>query len=178
MPGVPALGDLWDLNVAEGCAATPDIRTARVRSVGARVVVLADTLNPAGGFTTAQYDSIALEFDTLSWNVVTDNFGSPTDRDANGRIVAFFTRALNELSPPASTSMVPALFRVRDVRDPASCAGSNNGELIYMMVPDPTGQVNGNVRTVSSVRGSATRSLAHELQHLVNASRRLDAGAP
>jgi hypothetical protein len=110
VPGVPAVGDLWPLNVASGCAGTRDDRIGRVVSIGQHVIVVADTMNPAGGFTTAQYDSIALEFDSIAHPVVVDNFGAPTDLDGNGRVVAFYTRAVNELSPPASSAVVAGFF--------------------------------------------------------------------
>ena len=175
VPGVPAVGDLWQLNVASGCSGARDDRVGRVRSVGQHVIIVADTLNPAGGFTTAQYDSIALEFDSLAYKVDTANFGGPTDLDTNTKVVAFYTRAVNELSPPASSAIVLGYFTARDLFSsaPTSCPRSNEGEIFYMLVPDPTGAVNSNVRTVSSVRGQTVGTMAHELQHLINASRRI-----
>ncbi|HEX6039240.1 MAG TPA: hypothetical protein VFZ20_14410, partial [Longimicrobium sp.] len=172
-PGVPALDDLMSLNVAQECSGALDLRTGRVRSVGASVIIVSDTANPAGGFTTAQYDSIALEFDSIAYPAITSSFGTPSDIDGNGRVVLFFTRAMNELSPPASSTVEYASFRSRDVFPAATCERSNVGEIIYMLTPDPTGAVNSNVRTVSLVRGNTSRSAGHELQHLVNASRRV-----
>jgi hypothetical protein len=174
-PGVPSIGDLWTINVAQGCAGGRDDRVGRVVSIGNHVVVVADTANPAGGFTTAQYDSIRLEFDSLAYPVDTTAFGGPTDLDTNERVVAFYTRAVNELSPPASSVITLGFFTARDLFSsaPESCPRSNEGEMFYMMVPDPTGAVNSNVRTVSSVRGSTVGTMAHELQHLINASRRI-----
>lgn len=103
------------------------------------------------------------------------NFGEVTDVDTNGGVFVFFTRALNELSPPASSSFAAGSFESRDLFSaaPGSCPRSNEGEYIYMMVPDPTGVVNSNVRTLSFVAGNATRTLMHHYTHLVNASRRL-----
>ncbi|HYW13527.1 MAG TPA: Ig-like domain-containing protein [Longimicrobium sp.] len=173
-PGTPTVGDLWSLNTASGCAGTPDFRTGRVVSIGQHVIIVADTANPAGGFTTAQYDSIGLEFDSLAYPVNTANFGEPTDLDDNDRVVAFYTRAVNELSPPASSAVVAGYVAPRDLfAADASCPRSNVGEIFYMLVPDPTGAVNSNVRTVSFVRGGTVGTLAHEFQHLINTSRRL-----
>jgi hypothetical protein len=181
-PGVPAIGDLMELNTAAGCSGTPTLRTGQVRSVSQHLIVVSDTANPAGGFTTAQYDSIALEFDSIGWQVNAANFGTPADADGNGRVIAFFTRAVNELQPPASAQ--PSDFGYVEKRDLFSndpvngCERSNMGEMVYVEVPDPTGAVNSNVRTVSQVRGNATRTLGRELQHLISASRRLAAGNP
>jgi hypothetical protein len=175
VPNAPTVGDLWNLNVASGCSGGLDTRTGRVVSIGQHVIVVADTSNPAGGFTTAQYDSIRLEFDSLAYPVDTANFGGPTDLDTNERVVAFYTRAVNELSPPASSVVTLGYFTSRDLFSsaPASCPRSNEGEMFYMLVPDPTGAVNSNVRTVPFVRGSTVGTMAHELQHLINASRRV-----
>jgi hypothetical protein len=173
--GVPTVGDLMNLNVAQGCSGSLDTRVGQVRSVSNHVIIVSDTANPAGGFTTAQYDSISLEFDSLAYAVDTTNFGGPTDVDSNQRVVAFYTRAVNELSPPASSVIILGFFTARDLFSsaPTSCPRSNEGEMFYMMVPDPTGVVNSNVRTVSQVRGQTVGTMAHELQHLINASRRI-----
>jgi len=172
---VPAIDDIMDLDVASGCSGTPTLHGSRVRSVSLHAIVVEDTLNPAGGFTTAQYDSIAAEFDTLAYRSDSAAFGPPTDNDHNGRVVLYFTRAVNELSPPASSSVTLGYFDARDVfaASDAGCTRSNEGEMMYMLVPDPTGAVNSNVRTVSYVRGNTTGTLAQELQHLTNAWRRV-----
>ena len=100
-------------------------------------------------------------------------FGPMSDVDANGGLIVLFTRKLNELSPPASSGVVQALFQSRDLFSASSCSGSNEAEIVYMMVPDPTGVVNSNVRTLSFAYGSAPTSLIHHFEHLHNAARRL-----
>jgi hypothetical protein len=163
-----------DLNTTPSCSGAASVRRGVVRSVSQHLVIVGDTANPPGGFTTAQYDSIALEFDTIAWPVDSANFGGPTDLDHNQHVVAFFTRAVNELSPPASSAVVLGFWTAKDMFSsaPASCPNSNEGEMFYMLVPDPTGAVNSNVRTVSFVRGNTTGTLGHEFQHLINGFRR------
>jgi len=175
VPGVPPVGLLMNLNVNQGYCTPLTIRTGRVRAVGTRIIVMEDTANPAGGFTTAQYDSIASSFDTVVYPAVTGNFGAPADIDANGRIIALFTAAVNDLTPPGAASYVAGHFRSRDLLSTTSCPGSNQGEMLYMLAPDPAG-THGNVRSAAAVRGVTLRTMAHELEHLVNASRRLYAG--
>jgi hypothetical protein len=173
-PGVPAVGALMSINVRTSPAcSSPDLRTGRVIVVGTHAIVLADTTNPSGGLTVADYQAVADAFDDLVYPVVTSNFGAPSNRDGNGRVVIFYTRAVNELSPPG-TAPVAGFFAARDLVSASTCPTSNVGELIYMMAADPAGNVNGNPRSVSLVRSLAAPTLAHELQHLVNASRRLD----
>jgi hypothetical protein len=110
------------------------------------------------------------------------NFGEPTDLDDNGRVILFFTRAVNALTPPNSRSYVGGFFWVRDLLPPEAgpdipedwvCAGSNAGEMFYIMVPDPTGEVNGNRFEKQQVADDAISTVGHEFQHLINASRRV-----
>lgn len=172
-PAVPAVGDYVPYNTNTACSGSPSVRTGQVRSVSAHAIIASDTMNPAGGFTTAQYDSIALEFDSIAYAADSVNFGPPTDIDGNGRVILFFTRAMNELSPPASSTITYGQYASKDVFGTDDCNNSNGSasagaEIIYMLVPDPTGAVNSNVRTVSLVRGNAIRTAGHELEHLTN----------
>jgi hypothetical protein len=169
---VPVVGDSLNINTNSACSGSPSVRRGVVRTVSQHLIIVGDTANPAGGFTTAQYDSIALEFDSVAWGVDSANFGNPTDNDGNGHVIAFYTRAVNELSPPASSSVVLGFFASKDIFDATDCSNSNMGEMFYMLVPDPTGAVNSNVRTVSFVRGSTVGTLGHEFQHLINGWRR------
>jgi hypothetical protein len=174
-----AVGQLVQLNAnAFHECRSPDLRTGRVVAVSQRAVVVADTGNPRGGFTDDDYRRYAATFDTLVHPLAAAAFGEPQDLDGNGRAVIFFTRAVNELSPASSNAYVGGFFWVRDLNERAVCAGSNAGEMFYMLVPDPDG-------LVTTANGSPARAfrhgfvdsvtvatLAHEYQHLINASRR------
>jgi hypothetical protein len=178
IPARLAVGDVIELNANARISCTsPSLRTGRVAAVGARAIVVHDTANPAGGFTDADYGHFAATFDTLVAPVDEGAFGAPTDVDRNGRIVIFFTRAVNELTPPASPVYFGGFFHPRDLlpkeQNGASlCAGSNEGEMFYMLVPDTGGVVNGNKRRVGFVDSVTIGTLAHEYQHLINAGRR------
>jgi hypothetical protein len=108
-----------------------------------------------------------------------NNFGLPSDIDNNGKIVLLFTRAVNELTPANSGSYVGGFFYGRDLFPTTAqpgfdpCPGSNFAEMFYLLAPDPSGQVNGNVRRTGFVDSVTTSVIAHEFQHLINASRRL-----
>jgi hypothetical protein len=45
--------------------------------------------------------------------------------------------------------------------------------MFYLCAPIRTGEVNNNKRSKETVRRSTQGTVAHELQHLINASRRL-----
>jgi hypothetical protein len=178
-PGVPSVGTVMSLNVSQGFCTPLDSRASTVKSVGTHVILMEDNSNPAGGFSTAQYDSLAATFDTLVYPAVAGNFGAPFDIDANGgRVIALYTSAVNDLTPSGSGSYIGGFFYSRDLYSTGSCAGSNQGEMFYMLAPDPAG-AHGNVRSAAFVRGVTLATLGHEFQHLINASRRTyGAGGP
>jgi hypothetical protein len=81
---------------------------------------------------------------------------------------------VNELTPVGARGVVVGYFNARDVLPRAGdCPASNEAEVMYAIVPDPTGVVNGNRRTKETVRRSIIGVLAHEYQHLINAERRV-----
>jgi hypothetical protein len=175
----PQIGDVVTVNVGQEPCSPSVSRGARVVAIGTQSIVLSDTLNPKGGFSTADYQRFAARFDTLVYPLDVANFGTPADIDANKKIILLFTTAVNELTPRNSTSYVAGFFFDRDLfpiannPDLPGCAGSNFGELFYLLAPDPTGLINGNVRQTAFVDSVTTSVLAHEFQHLINASRRL-----
>jgi hypothetical protein len=177
---VPQVGDLMQLNTnATSACVNARLRTGRVAAITTRAIVVTDTANPANGFTDADFQSFGVTFDTLIYPVGTQNFGDPTDIDANQRVILFFTEAVNELTPPNLNSYVGGYFFSRDlfpkttVGNIDACGASNVAEMFYLLVPDPDGGINQNVRTTSFVRTVTAGILAHEFQHLINASRHL-----
>jgi hypothetical protein len=175
----PQVGDLMQLNTnASNPCTNARIRTGRVVAITNRAVVVSDTTNPANGFTEADFQGFGVTFDTLIYPVDTRNFGEPTDIDNNERVLLFFTRAVNELTPPGLNSYVGGYFYSRDlfpktVGTLEGCAASNAAEMFYLLVPDPAGVINQNVRTTDFVRTVTAGILAHEFQHLINASRHM-----
>ena len=174
------LGDVISLNVngTVSCS-SPVYHAARVVAVGSRAIILNDTLNPKNGFTTEDFQRYAARFDTLVYPLDVANFGEPTDIDKNGHIAILFTRAVNELTPPRSTSYVGGfafsrdLFPTTKTARAQACLASNEGEYFYLLAPDPAGTINQNARTTGFVDSVTTSVLAHEFQHIINSSRRL-----
>lgn len=177
---VPQVGDIVQLNAqANDPCENPDYRNARVVAVSDKAVVVADTRNPTGGFTDDEYRAIAEQFDALVYPVDTRNFGEPTDLDNNGRVLLFFTSAVNDLTPEDANFVIGGFFFARDLfprtaaNPDEACPGSNDAELFYLLVPDPAGSINGNVRDKEDVVSGTTAIVGHEFQHLINASRRI-----
>jgi hypothetical protein len=179
IPSTAKVGDIVKLNVSSSPCDAAVTRGFRVTAIGAKSIVLADTLNPTNGFTDADYVKFAARFDTLVYPLDVDNFGAPSDLDANGKVAVLFTKYVNELTPANSDSFVGGFFHPRDLFPRAAkdglqaCPTSNEGEMFYMLVPDPSGTVNGNEYTLGFVDTLTVGVLAHEFQHLINAGRRI-----
>jgi hypothetical protein len=164
---VPAVGDQMELNVnSTDFCASPAMRTGRVAAITEKAVVVADLANPDGGLTDADYASLGRTFDTLVYASDVTNFGAPTDIDENGgRVILFFTHAVNEIGPGTlgfaySRDLLPRSGPL------GSCPGSNVGEVVNLYVPDATTSIN-------DVKANAVATLAHEFQHVINSARRL-----
>jgi hypothetical protein len=180
LPSTVKVGDTVRVNVngVDACS-NPDYRGARVVAIGTHAIVLADTSNPPLGFTDADYQRFATRFDTLVYPLDVGAFGAPSDIDANGHIGLIFTTAVNALTPPNADSYVGGftfsrdLFPVVGTTRLFGCPASNEGEYFYLLTPDPLGTVNGNKRSTGFVDTNTTAVIAHEFQHLINASRRI-----
>jgi hypothetical protein len=151
---------------------------ARVAAISNTAYVLADTANPPGGFSDADYASFAAQFDTLINPLDVNTFGAPTDIDHNGKILMIFTKEVNRLTPRGANGVVGGFFFDRDLFPTTTqnglegCPTSNFGEMFYMLVPDPNA-VFSDKRALSDVTALTPGTLAHEYQHLINAGRRL-----
>lgn len=173
---VPVVNDLLDLNVAISCT-EEDRRTGRVQYVSDHAIVVADTANPPGLLST-DYRFFGETFDTLVHPVSVAHFGPPSDIDANGRALIFLTRAVNELTPPGSTTFTAGFFWSGDLFPEQStprlqaCPAANQAEMFYMVTADPGGTI-GVALTADEVRELAVGVIMHEFQHLINAGRRL-----
>ena len=173
IPSSVRVGDLLTLNASITDCTTPSNRIGRVAAITSRAIVVADTANPAGGFTDTEYRSIGTTFDTLVDPLDEQAFGVPTDIDGNGHVLLFFTRAVNELTSKTSSTVVLGYFYARDLLPRTACPTSNQGELFYLMVPDSAGVVTGQTFSKTFVTINTVSTTAHEFQHLINASRRL-----
>lgn len=174
VPATPAVGAVFPMNasLSGSLCSAKQLHGARVITVLPHVIVMSDTQSPTGGYTDAEMTAFGSSFEGVGYPLDTLNFGRPTDVDQNGRIVIFFTPGVN-LIPGAPGAFVAGLFGQRDLFSAASCAGSNEGEMFYMPVPDPNKVINGSYADKSFLATTVVATLAHEFQHLINASRRI-----
>ncbi|MFL5607985.1 MAG: hypothetical protein ACJ8AD_16150 [Gemmatimonadaceae bacterium] len=180
IPSNVQVGDTVTVNVngVDNCI-NPIYHKARVTAIGTHAIILDDVQNPRPGFSDADYARYAARFDTMVYPMDVGVFGEPTDIDNNGHIVLIFTRAVNALTPAGSSTYVGGftfsrdLFPLTATPRAEACATSNVGEYFYLLAPDPLGTINGNRRSTGFVDSNTTAVIAHEFQHLINASRRL-----
>ena len=173
----PSVGDEVTVRVPDANAANLcfdySVVTARVRAVGGIAVFLEDVTAPSGGFGEADYAALAAEFDALHASVIQTYFGPLPDVDGDGRVHLLVTPEVNRLTAGATTSFVSGYFfggdlvpRFDDALWPV-CLQSNEGEILYLLAPDPIGRF-GAVRSADDVRRQIRGTIVHELQHMAN----------
>lgn len=140
---------------------------ATARFVGPKGAIFVDNSVPTGGLTQNDIDSLGNLFDGPSPNIYeidTTAFGTTSDLDGNGVVVVLLTDAVNDLSGTCSdgTIILGYFFGLDLVADP----NSNNGEVFYGLVPDPTAATC--AATKKFVFDNLPPVLIHELQHMIS----------
>jgi hypothetical protein len=168
-----------DIHASNLCTTFTTVRGV-VRRLTPRATIVEDVNAPAGGFTDADYTVIAQEFDNLIYRTDTIFFGRETDRNSDGRITILYTPEVNKATPEGSAGFVAGFFWGGDLVRQAeyqqqgiSCPQTNEQEMFYLLVPDPSGTINNNPRSVTTVRQNTRGTIAHEFQHMINQGIRL-----
>jgi hypothetical protein len=175
IPANPTVGSIVPINASLSgniCSDAKQIHGAIVIAVLPHTIVLSDTLSPSGGYTGVEMTSFGEQFDTLGYALDIQNFGDPTDIDANGRVAILFTPGVNAIPAPPG-AFVGGLFAARDLAPITTCVASNEGEIFYLPVPDPNSTINGNYKVKDNLARGNLGVLVHEFQHLINAGRRI-----
>ncbi|MFQ5689777.1 MAG: hypothetical protein ACE5HQ_05845 [Gemmatimonadota bacterium] len=171
-------------NLTATCSDTTKRASGVVRAAGRHFVLVEDIQSPAGGFTAGDWAQLGTELDDVTFPTDTSYFGPPADIDFNQRVLLFFTPEVNALTPRGSPSGLGGFFLPLDLAaaragggglpGPAGelCPASNEGEVLYLVVPDPEGNF-GDAIDVARARRNARGIVAHEFQHLINAEGRL-----
>ena len=170
---VPAVGSLRNFRVlADTSGTTFKTAAARLMYAGSNVLVYVDTLAPANGFTSTQIQAFGTLFDQTLYPIDTAAFGGPSDIDNNGRVIVLMTPAVNALTSPSdcqTQGFVVGFFEEEDLSGGPSDPNSNNGEIFYSIVPDPSSTFSC-AHTVDDVGANTPATFVHELQHLVSYS--------
>jgi hypothetical protein len=173
IPPDAQVGDQIAIRVPTGSPLTCDAYeeiTTEVRHVGTQAIWLEDLANPAGGFTTADFQTFDTQFTNDIYGADVGHFGVPTDIDGNGRVAFVATEQTNIQGPAGFVSPLDFLAR-------ADCASSDEGELVYIWAPDPAGEVSDSLSLEWAQFTTATLN-AHEFVHVIQVGRRVQAGFP
>lgn len=163
-PGVGTLRTFKVVAALDGSSFTS--ATGRLIYAGDHVLLYADTAGQ--GFSDAQYLAFGALFDKDLYAIDVKAFGSESDIDQNGRVIAFFTPKINQLvdrSNCAFAGYVTGFFYSTDLL--ASDPNSNKGEIFYSYVPDSTGAYSC-AHTAASVQYVLPGTFLHELQHMIS----------
>ena len=135
---------------------------------GDNILIYIDTLAPANGFTSTQLNDFGKLFDQTLYPIDTTAFGSPVDLDGNGRVVMLMSPVVNGDSPTAQCAtqgFVAGFINTEDFNGPSD-PNSNQGEVFYTIVPDPSGTASC-AHTVADLGADVPATFLHELQHLI-----------
>ncbi len=148
----------------ETCTSTSRV-TGVVRAVGPHFTVVEDTA-VAGSLDTADFTELSTEIEAVAWPVDSAYFGQPFDIDDNGSVLVLVTGEVNRLG-------AAGFFTRSDLSSRQECPSSNEGELLWVIAPDPQLRFGGEVIPIDLVTSRLPDVIAHELQHLIHAERRI-----
>lgn len=168
-----------DINSSNLCTTYRDVR-AVVKKVTPHATIVQDVTAPSPGFSANDFTEIGNEFENLIYATDTLYFGGETDRNNDGRVTILYTSEVNRATPQGAAGFVAGFFWGADLVKKSeyeqlgqSCPQTNEQELFYMLVPDPAATINGNARSVATVRQNTRGTIAHEFQHMINQGIRL-----
>jgi hypothetical protein len=177
-----AVGDTLTVKIpdADGnlCSIAATVR-ARVVFVGDRGVVLEDVASPLAGQIDSTYRAMGQEFETIGWDVITNNFGNPlaidAQNDANGKFFMLFSRQVNDFERNVAGFVTNA-----DFFPTAVCPSSNRAEIFYGIVPTDasTGYGDGTADNPANWSRSMRSIVVHETKHIASYAERASRDAP
>src|SRR6185437_8387891 len=159
---------------ADLCSSFNTIRGV-VRVLGSAGIWVEDVANPTtDSLTQADIQAASSQFDARIYATDTTYFGHPSDVDGNGRVIIVLTRQVNTIP-----NLLGFVF-LGDLLSSSACRASNQAEMYYGEVPDPTNSSGGGGRSRATVVAEMPELIAHEFTHIIQYSQRviLNDGAP
>lgn len=99
-----------------------------------------------------------------------DLLGTESDVDGDGKFKVLFTQTVNELGA-TSGGIVTGFFYAIDLFSSNTYPISNESEILYTFIPDPTGNVGPAVSKSFAMTNIYPGVLVHELQHMISFNR-------
>ena len=168
IPPVPGEQRVFNVCSSQQCTAFIQA-TATAKAVGTRVAIFVDDDAPAGGYSDADLAEVGTLFDDFLYPIDTVAFGRESDIDGNGVVIVLLTHRVNALSPNCASTGTVVLgyfFGADLLQQSAGNPGSNEAEIFYGLVPDPT---NPNCDISEEfARSRLPTTFIHELQHMIS----------
>ena len=166
----PVVGDLRTFSVCSSPACDNFVATtARARVVANRVAIFVDTLAPTPGYSDPTLADVGTLFDDFLYPADTTAFGRESDIDGNGVVIVLLTQRVNALSPTCTStgSVILGYFFGADLLPRSTNnPGSNEAEIFYGLVPDPSNPDCDISEAFARTRLPAT--FIHEFQHMIS----------
>jgi hypothetical protein len=166
----PSVGDKDTFSVCANTSCSSFAQApATVQSVGNKVAIYLDDTAPTPGYDVSGLDSLSVLFDNFLYPIDTVAFGRESDIDGNGVVIVLLTPRVNQLSPDCNNTnqMILGYFFGADLLPLSSNnPGSNEAEIFYGLVPDPS-----NTSCTVSKSEAASRlppTFIHEFQHMIS----------
>jgi len=181
----PDLGDTLSFRIGVGANLVVDCRnpttvTGEVRYAGEYFTIVEDlqfhSQPDSDRFSEAEFEAIGRQLDEVVYPMNVAYFGEPADIDNNGTVFALITAEVNRLTPAGEESIVAGFFLARDLTTRSSCAASNEGEIFYLVGPDPDEDYGSDI-SIGFANALARSTVAHEFAHLLNTQQRVTLGS-
>ena len=164
----PAVGDqlTYRMRRTINSATTYDEVPFRVVYSGTKLVILEDNASPRAAQMDAEFVKLGEEFDATMYGMLSA-FGDPlvvdSALDNNGRMLALFSPRVNNYTINGQTNRILGFVTLCDFFERNECPSSNDGEVFYALVPDPSAGW-----TIARWRGSVRGTLIHEAKHVAS----------
>ena len=167
--GRAVVGDSVTFHVPiHGCDSAV-VTHGHVMAVGTHAIIAQDDAASGDGLASSDFAAIAADVDASIYPTDIAHFGSPSDIDGNGHVILYYTPQVATLTS-GDPALVGGFFFRGDLFPTATCASSNQAEMLYLSTPTSSIPA---ATLLQSTRGS----IAHGLEHLINASNHIRTNA-
>ena len=169
-----SVGDSRTFRILDSLSSTSSYTYARARvaCIGENIIMYVDDPR-LPELSDGDVDELCTNFDEDLADEMS-MYGGLSDVDGNGRLIVFPTMRVNELGSLGG-GMITGFFYAADLYpNNSSNEVSNYGEIIYTMVPDPTGRFHKPsasgvaVSNVFAMENLIPSVLVHEAQHAIS----------
>lgn len=141
--------------------------TGAVRCVGENVVFYVDRDVSQASLSDTDVETLCNEFDRIAAEEIA-LLGDTSDVDGDGKLHVLMTKQINRLGVMGG-GIITGYFYAGDLYDRSSSNSvSNEREIIYTMVPDPSGSYGTAISSSFAMSNLLPAVLPHEMQHAIS----------